>query len=153
VCITGTFTESVQQIYVSLHNQVRNSVNANLPPMTWSPTLASFSSLQVSSCVFGDGNGPYGVNTFATALQPPTEEEVTGGWGSEAAFYNYADNSCEAGKDCLHYTQMVWRDTVEVGCAMTRCETNSPWGNRYPVWYFVVCNYNPPGNVVGVRPY
>ena len=52
---------------------------------------------------------------------------------------------------CLHYTQIVWRSSVGLGCAQQRCTTNSPFGNGE--WFFVVCNYDPAGNFVGQRPY
>jgi len=44
---------------------------------------------------------------------------------------------------CGHYTQIVWRDTKQVGCGVAR-------DNRREIW---VCNYDPPGNWVGHRPY
>ncbi|CAN1173037.1 Pathogenesis-related protein 1B [Linum perenne] len=48
------------------------------------------------------------------------------------------------GRDCLHYTQLVWRSTKQVGCARVKCRN----GDTY-----VVCEYYPHGNVVGQRPY
>ncbi len=42
-----------------------------------------------------------------------------------------------------HYTQLVWRGTRDVGCAKVFCSG----------YMIVVCNYNPPGNVLGLRPY
>ncbi|MEM7778910.1 MAG: CAP family protein [Pseudomonadota bacterium] len=43
--------------------------------------------------------------------------------------------------DVGHFTQIVWADTREVGCAMAR-------GARYD---FLVCRYYPSGNVMGRR--
>lgn len=43
--------------------------------------------------------------------------------------------------DVGHYTQVVWRDTREVGCAVAR-------GGRYD---FLVCRYFPAGNVMTQR--
>ena len=40
-------------------------------------------------------------------------------------------------RDVGHYTQVIWRDTQEVGCAVARGETND----------FLVCRYWPAGNV------
>jgi hypothetical protein len=43
--------------------------------------------------------------------------------------------------DVGHYTQIVWQDTREVGCAKAR-------GRRFDV---LVCRYYPGGNVIGQR--
>jgi hypothetical protein len=46
-----------------------------------------------------------------------------------------------------HYTQMVWRNTKEIGCA-TAMYTASGGGRD-----ILVCRYSPPGNIVGQKPY
>jgi uncharacterized protein YkwD len=46
-----------------------------------------------------------------------------------------------------HYTQMVWRNTKEIGCA-TATSTASGGGRD-----ILVCRYSPPGNIVGKKPY
>ncbi|HWH17287.1 MAG TPA: CAP domain-containing protein, partial [Allosphingosinicella sp.] len=43
--------------------------------------------------------------------------------------------------DVGHYTQMVWRGTTSVGCAL----------HQSPRWDFLICRYAPSGNVVGQR--
>lgn len=52
-------------------------------------------------------------------------------------------SSC-LGDECLHYTQVVWRDSVYLGCAKVNC---------YNGGSFVICSYDPPGNYEGDRPY
>lgn len=44
-----------------------------------------------------------------------------------------------------HYTQVVWKDTQKVGCAVQKCAA----GTMEPdmASYFSVCNYFPAGNV------
>jgi hypothetical protein len=44
----------------------------------------------------------------------------------------------------LHYTQVIWRNTREVGCG---------WAQGASGVIYFVCNYNPPGNYMGQRPY
>jgi hypothetical protein len=78
-------------------------------------------------------------------LQKISPEQVVDAWGSEKLDYDYANNSCTPGKMCGHYTQMVWRTTTTVGCAMAVCEDN-----QTQVW---VCQYQPAGNIVGSKPY
>jgi hypothetical protein len=72
-------------------------------------------------------------------------------WAAEAPNYDYATNTCAAGQVCGHYTQLVWRATTQVGCATVQCTTGSPFGGGN--WTFTVCDYSPPGNYVGQRPY
>ncbi|KAI4367155.1 hypothetical protein MLD38_022923 [Melastoma candidum] len=66
-------------------------------------------------------------------------------WVNEKPFYDYTSNKCTQGKQCGHYTQVVWRNSVQLGCAKVQCATRG--GS------FITCNYNPPGNIVGQRPY
>lgn len=99
--------------------------------------------------------GKYGENLYwasainwsngSKELQKISPQKVVDSWGSEIADYNYAKNSCASGKMCGHYTQMVWRDTRKVGCAVAVCEDM-----QQQVW---VCQYQPPGNWVGKKPY
>lgn len=65
-------------------------------------------------------------------------------WASEVKYYRYATNACESGQMCGHYTQIVWRNTQRIGCARVVCDDAD---------VFMTCNYDPPGNYVGQRPY
>ncbi|KAG5625304.1 hypothetical protein H5410_010522 [Solanum commersonii] len=65
-------------------------------------------------------------------------------WVGENPYYDYNSNSCTGGKECRHYTQVVWKNSIQLGRARVQC-TNG--------WWFVTCNYNPPGNYIGQRPY
>ena len=99
------------------------------------------------------GRGDLGENIAASSPGYwPTMSEVVQAWASEAADYDYASNSCAPGKVCGHYTQLVWRNSTLVGCAYARCTQNSPF-DGVPTWDFWVCDYSPPGNWIGQRPY
>ena len=90
------------------------------------------------------------------ASAPPGSWQLTNAvaaWAGEAADYDYATNSCAAGKECGHYTQIVWASTLRAGCAHKLCTANSPFGSGAPNWDFWVCDYEPPGNFIGHRPY
>jgi hypothetical protein len=65
-------------------------------------------------------------------------------WVSEQKNYDAAANKCKAGAVCGHFTQVVSKLSSQVGCAVARD------GPRREVW---VCNYDPPGNFVGERPF
>ena len=75
-------------------------------------------------------------------------------WASEVQDYDYATNTCASGKQCGHYTQLVWRDTLRTGCAHRVCTVNWPFASPSGgSWDFWVCDYEPPGNWVGQKPY
>ena len=140
---------------VAIHNRWRAEVG--VPGLRWSDKLAGVAQgwadrLKSEGCaMYHSGNG-YGENIYKASaliwsdgrreLQKKTPQQVTNSWGSEIKFYNYADNSCSG--VCGHYTQLVWKDTKEVGCGMAVCGDNSQ------VW---VCSYAPAGNVIGQKPY
>ncbi|CAL5067213.1 unnamed protein product [Urochloa decumbens] len=72
--------------------------------------------------------------------------DAVGYWVAERHWYDHGSNSCSApeGESCGHYTQVVWRDSVTIGCARAVCSDGS---------VFFTCNYSPPGNYIGESPY
>lgn len=66
-------------------------------------------------------------------------------WIDEKQWYDYDSDSCSAAPpdSCGHFTQVVWKDTTLLGCAWA-----SGGGSDY-----LVCNYYPPGNYTGQKPY
>jgi hypothetical protein len=137
------------------HNAARAAVmpaaNPALPQMSWSSTVAASAQAFVEACVFADTGPPYGSNAFA-GTGKYTPAQVVEAWVSEDANYDYATNTCASNQVCGHYTQVVWRDSTELGCGMANCTANNPFGGSGP-WQLWVCNYNPPGNYVGMKPY
>jgi|GEM_PF-812862 len=141
------------------HNDVRAAaLPVPMPALTdlvWSDEAAAVAQAWADNCEWGHNpnRGPYGENiavfSGANGGSGPATVEL---WASEIDFYDYDTNSCEAGEQCGHYTQIVWRDTTAVGCAATTCETLVGLEN-FGTSRFYVCNYSPPGNYVGQRPY
>jgi pathogenesis-related protein 1 len=73
----------------------------------------------------------------------PTAADAVSLWMSEASSYDYASgNIGSAG----HYTQIVWRDSVRIGCAIVDCPALT-YHNT------VICDYAPGGNISGQKPY
>jgi pathogenesis-related protein 1 len=136
----------------ALHNQARASVDppaaTPIPPLVWDPNLAAVAQAYADNCVFKHSGGPYGENLFAST-GGSTPSDVVGSWVSEVADYNYGSNSCSG--VCGHYTQVVWAASQKLGCGVTTCTQNSPFGGGS--WQNWVCNYDPPGNYVGEKPY
>ncbi len=126
------------------HNAVRARVNS--PPLKWSDELAS-RALDWANTLLMRGefshrpNSPFGENLFEIQGAPATPAQVVAEWAAEARDYNYASNQCRG--VCGHYTQMVWSRTKELGCGVARNASREVW----------ICNYNPPGNVIGQRPW
>ena len=136
------------------HNEVRAKVMPAaampLPDLTWSPEIAAVAQAYAEKCIWEHSSNQYGENLYATS-GGGTPADVVGSWASEAADYDYATDTCAPNKACGHYTQVVWADTLKLGCGMAKCPDNAPWGNG--PWEMWVCNYDPPGNWIGEKPY
>ncbi len=129
---------------LAAHNSVRAKLN--LPPLEWSSRLAEWAAdwaqtLALQHAFFHRPRNPYGENLYAVEGGLATPAKVVAAWASEASAYDYQENACLA--PCGHYTQIVWRKTRQVGCGVARSTDRQIW----------VCNYAPPGNVIGQRPY
>jgi pathogenesis-related protein 1 len=129
---------------LAAHNAVRARVG--MPSLAWSGRLAARAqdwadTLLARNQFAHRPNSPYGENIFEITGGAATSAQVVSDWASEARDYDYASNRCRG--VCGHYTQIVWRTTKEVGCAVAR-------GRGREIW---VCNYDPPGNYVGERPW
>lgn len=133
------------QAWLEAHNRWRASVNA--APLVWSAQLADYAQ-GYAEVIAKQGEewpehstGPHGENLFfLTAPETPTADEAVDRWGEERAGYHPATRTCDGGwENCGHYTQLIWPSTTSVGCAVA--ESKGAWR-----WY-VVCNYDPPGNV------
>jgi len=64
-------------------------------------------------------------------------------WTDEESQYNPSNPQAS------HYTQVVWKDSTELGCAITTCAPGKIFDSSFGSSTFVVCEYNPPGNVGG----
>jgi len=129
---------------LAAHNAVRAALK--IAPLVWSDRLAAVArdwagTLLARNQFAHRPNSPYGENLFDIAGSTASPAQVVADWASEAKDYDYAANRCAA--VCGHYTQLVWSGTRSVGCAVAT-------GGGREVW---VCNYDPPGNFVGKRPY
>ena len=147
------------QAWLDAQNAVRAAAapapSPPLPALTWSADAAQVAQAWANNCAYqhNANRGARGENIAADA--PPGAwalANVVGAWAGEAADYDYATNTCAQGKICGHYTQLVWRDTLRVGCAHAVCNTGSPFAGQSS-WDFWVCDYEPPGNFVGQKPY
>ncbi|KAL5197811.1 hypothetical protein ABZP36_001467 [Zizania latifolia] len=140
------------QDYVDPHNAARSDVGVG--PVTWDDTVAAYAQAYAEQrrgdCQLrhSDSGGKYGENIFwGSAGGDWTAASAVGLWVDEKKWYDHSSNTCSApvGQSCGHYTQVVWRDSILIGCARVVCDNNGG--------VFITCNYSPPGNFVGQSPY
>jgi uncharacterized protein YkwD len=137
-------TETMRREILEAHNRVRAA--AGVPPLVWSDNLAGVAQSWAQQLV-SEGrlhhraNPRYGENLYLIAGAQATPNDVVSAWAGEQKNYDYRTNTCRS--QCGHYTQIVWRTTKELGCAVARSRNTEVW----------VCEYNPPGNYAGERPY
>lgn len=88
-------------------------------------------------------NSPYGENIFCTWSNSPHglvvdgREPVEHWYGEgESHIFNKEPTTLRTG----HFTQVVWKDSKELGVGQARSKTGQ---------VVIVCNYDPPGNFIG----
>src|SRR5581483_9985573 len=145
------------------HNVVRAGAtpapDPPLPPICYNATIAASAQTYADGCVYEHDlqrlrSLGYGENLYAAAgsIADTAARDAVPAWACEATNDDYASNTCsldgcpKAAGVCGPYTQLVWRGTQKVGCGIAHCTTGSPFA-QFPSWTFVVCDYQPPGNV------
>ena len=145
-CYGQVANETEQKQILERHNFWRSE--AGVKNIFYSDILAEVAyewalKLQEEGCAFKHSNNSYGENLFMGTMGHYSVSDAIEAWADERKDYNYKKNQCKDGKVCGHYTQIVWQNTTEVGCAKVICNESEIW----------VCNYNPPGNFIGQKPY
>ena len=137
------------------HNKVRKKVGS--PALIWSTKLAAYAQswadhlANENNCeiehraVCGEDGKIYGENIFwgssATSFKPI---DASLSWYSEIKKYTYAKLNESNWQDTGHYTQMVWKNTNEMGVGVAVCPNGA---------IIIVANYYPAGNYMGQYPY
>ncbi|OMO50045.1 hypothetical protein CCACVL1_30680 [Corchorus capsularis] len=133
------------QDFLNAHNAARKEVG--VPPMVWDNVLEAYalnySQVRVDTCRLVHAVGPSGQN-LAWTISNLSAIETVGLWVSEKSFYNLTSGVCANDSVCYHYTQVIWINSTQLGCARVGCNDNNG--------FFTACYYYPPGNVPGKRP-
>ncbi|WP_448603450.1 CAP domain-containing protein [Thermoleptolyngbya sp.] len=144
--------EAFANTVLSAHNRYRSELN--LPPLQWSDGLAQNAQgwADVLAARGGrrlehsQGTGE-GENLWMGTSGYFSYDDMVAGWGDEKRYFRPGTfpNVSTTGNwaDVGHYTQIIWRDTTHVGCALSTAGGND----------ILVCRYSPPGNYSGRRVY
>jgi uncharacterized protein YkwD len=161
---TNPLSQDLINAFVKAHNDARSgqlvpAPSPALPPVTWDAVLADSAYNYLSQCESGDGNlvdhnanrtkdyaalggSDYiGENIYASSASSVSPADAVSSWMGEASKYVPGDIT-SAG----HYTQVVWRDSLRIGCAIVNCPSVR-FHNT------VLCDYAPGGNISGQLPY
>jgi pathogenesis-related protein 1 len=133
---------------VEKHNYWRGKLG--IGKVSWSAEVAKYAQewaekLALQGCNLRHRqNGKYGENIFWAMGIKITPSTVVDDWADERKDFNHHTQECNNGNNCGHYTQVIWANTNQIGCGMARCKDGAE------IW---VCNYDPPGNYMGEKPY
>ncbi|XP_040610820.1 GLIPR1-like protein 1 [Mesocricetus auratus] len=145
---------------VDSHNEFRSKVKpsaADMNELIWDNELAKVAKSWSIQCKFFhnpctkkryaciEGHDFLGENVYVGEIQS-TPKQIISSWYNESEHYNFENTTCS--KICGHYTQMVWANTLTVGCAVSNCP--NLLGHSAALF---VCNYAPPGNEKNYSPY
>jgi pathogenesis-related protein 1 len=150
--IGSNLTVGEVEALLQAHNKARAEVGVG--PLRWSKEIAVYAQewanhLASTTCQLehrprsGTWKQAYGENLFMGTAGYYNVADAVKAWEGEKTYYSGEPLDSSNWKDSGHYTQVVWKDTTHVGCATAECKGNM----------LVVCNYDPPGNFLGQKPY
>ena len=133
------------------HNAAR--YDKQLPNLTWSTQLAADAQRWANHLAETDKGehdpstrGKEGENIWWGTTEAFTFTQMVSFWVDEKKDFVYGvfPNVRKRGSAVVgHYTQVIWKNTTAVGCALSSNGKTD----------FLVCRYSPPGNIIGQNPY
>ncbi|KAK6495857.1 hypothetical protein TWF481_002902 [Arthrobotrys musiformis] len=123
---------SDDQRCLDTHNKLRAFHNAQ--PLTWNQEMASFARDKTQDCIMHHSGGPYGENI---AFGYDSVHAAITAWYEEKDQYDAAAPGFQGSAG--HFTQVVWRNTSELGCFNRQCGSGQ----------YLMCEYKAPGNILG----
>ncbi|EJD04155.1 PR-1-like protein [Fomitiporia mediterranea MF3/22] len=139
---SGTSNQDIQA-YLNAHNNIRSQHGAS--PLSWNDTLAVAAQKWANGCVFqhsGGKVGPFGENLAAGSGDYGITSAITS-WTNEASQYNPSNPTAS------HFTQVVWKGSSQLGCAVKTCAAGALFGANFGNSNMYVCEYFPEGNMLG----
>lgn len=143
---SNTLSDQEINDILTIHNTERSSVGVK--KLTWNSSLSQiaerYANVLAKSCDFTHSNSSYGENLWMGTEGAYTIADGVTLWLNEKKDYNPGSRINNSNIQSIgHYTQMVWYNTKYIGCGKS-----SGCGNT-----FLVCNYDPMGNMIGEKPY
>jgi hypothetical protein len=139
---------------LAAHNRERNALGVT--PLRWNDELARSAGAWAGHLARTgrfehspdeSGSEPEGENLWAGTVGYYQPESMVGLWVAEKAHFRpgvFPNNSRTGRVEAVsHYTQLMWHESREVGCALGR-------GRDEEV---LVCRYSEAGNVIGKVPF
>ncbi len=138
------FSGKEKKQLLSEHNFFRSIVGAK--KIIWSKTLENDALVLADKIaqkpISYTNDFDYGLNLYKSSIRPKPELIVKT-WADEQIYYNGNTISQKGLLVYQHYTQIIWKQTTTLGCAMSKTKAGT---------YIVVCFYNPKGNTLGEKP-
>lgn len=146
---------NMEERWLASHNRERSA--AGLEALEWDNKLAADAAVWAQEVKrigrlehYPDDRSdpdPQGENLWAGTRNYYSPEAMVGLWVAEKKHYRpgiFPANS-KTGRldDVAHYTQVMWRSSGKVGCALSSNRADD----------FLVCRYSEGGNVMGERPF
>jgi uncharacterized protein YkwD len=129
-----------QKTILSLHNSYR--AEHCVPALTWSAELAAAAQRWAENCWIGHDSKRGHIGENIAWGGDRSASSAVDAWYKEVNVYNYAKPGFASAT--AHFTQMVWKDTKQIGCGVARCYLGT-----VRLW---VCRYGPTGNWAGKYP-
>ncbi|KAG8702715.1 hypothetical protein FRC09_004583 [Ceratobasidium sp. 395] len=151
--------QTMANAYLDAHNSFRAQHGARA--LVWSPALATKAQNWANACVFKHGSvgenlaagtGNYGA---VDAVKGWTDEISTSEFALELVVQSLTrsvEDYDPRNPKPSHFTQVVWKSSTQLGCAVKQCPPGSIFPAKFGVAYYHVCEYAPPGNVIGQFP-
>jgi len=142
----------LKQVMLARHNAARAAVG--VAPLVWNDALAAdalaYAEQMARTGRFAhapqpQGPGRQGENLWTGTRGAYRYAEMIDAWIAEKRWFTNgvvpAFSTTGNYEDVAHYTQIIWRGTRAVGCALASNAHDD----------YLVCRYAPPGNVVGQK--
>ena len=157
--VDAAYLKAFQEEILARHNEYR--AQHGVPPLKWSDAIAKYARTRADTIVQQEGlnaghaglSSSYGENLYwagssgsgsATPAAKAIADKAVQSWYDEVKIYDFSKPGFSGAVG--HFTQLVWKNTTEVGCAVYSLQ-GSKWLETY-----VVCDYQAPGNVMGQFP-